>query len=99
MFSIIWKYKVNRWKRSAFEQEYGIHGAWRNFLSESCDYRGSHLMKSMEDDSYILIDHWNDESSYAYFKNVHHEQFRQLSEKFRPFYVAEQKLGVFNYVD
>ena len=100
MYTIIWKYKVNKENQVEFEFEYGKVGTWSKLFMNSNNYLGSFLHKSLSmDHTYLLIDTWTDEKAYENFKNSNSIVYERLSSAFETLYESEEKMGTFNTIN
>lgn len=99
MYSIVWKYTVDKENQEAFEFEYGKQGAWAKLFIKSKNYLGSFLHKNSEkNDEYLIIDTWTEKELYENFKKINKEKYEDMSSKFENFYNKEEKIGEFNSV-
>jgi len=100
MYSVIWKYIVEKENQAEFEFEYGNDGIWTKLFTNSKNYLGSFLKKNIEVvDTYILIDTWTEKHFYEDFKNVNKKSYDELSLSFERLHNKEEKLGEFNSVN
>jgi len=100
MYSVVWKYVVEKEKQLKFEKEYGDHGTWNALFRNSKNYVGSFLKKSTEiPNTYLLTDTWTGKKQYEKFKEEHRKVYDQLSAEFENLYEKEEKVGAFSPIN
>ncbi len=96
MYSVVWKYIVEKENQKEFEKEYGNHGTWTKLFSNSKNYVGSFLKKSIEvHNTYLLTDTWTEKKKYQVFKKENQKIYDELSSEFEILYQKEEKIGEF----
>jgi hypothetical protein len=96
MYCVVWQYEVKEEKQSSFEKEYGAKGVWSQFFSTSPHYKGSQLSKCVDrNETYLLLDWWNDASMYHSFLKENENTYKGLSKQVASLYRTEMRLGEF----
>ena len=98
MYYIIWKYTVDKAKQPKFEEEYNRSGSWFKFFEPCSDYMGHELIKSTEEESYILIDKWMSKQDYETFLTSNQLEYDDLNNRSQDLYDAEKLIGLFNSI-
>ena len=100
MYSVVWKYVVEKKNQPKFEKEYGDHGTWTKLFRNSKNYVGSFLKKSIEiNDTYLLTDTWTEKKQYEIFKKENQKIYEELSSEFEILYKKAEKIGEFKSVN
>jgi len=100
MYSVVWKYIVEKENQKEFEKEYGDHGTWAKLFRNSKNYVGSFLKKSIEiNDTYLLTDTWTEKKQYEIFMKEYQKIYDELSSEFEILYKKEEKIGEFKSVN
>ncbi len=100
MYSVVWKYIVEKEHQPKFEKEYDGHGTWAKLFRSSKYYIDSFLKKSIEvNDTYLLTDTWTEKKQYEIFKKENQKIYDKLSSEFEILYRKEEKIGEFKSVN
>lgn len=96
MIQIVWEFQVPEGKREDFERHYASDGTWAEFFKRDSAYRGTQLLRDMNDPCrYLTIDTWDDEDSYGAFRVMHHKEYTALDQEMEALTESEKRLGVF----
>jgi len=96
MIQIIWEFRVKPGQELQFERHYSASGTWARFFRQSPAYRGTTLLRDVEDlRRYLTIDRWEDEGSFQRFKEERAAEYQALDEQFEELTEEERRVGVF----
>jgi heme-degrading monooxygenase HmoA len=96
MIQIVWQYEVKEDGRARFELAYGPGGVWSNLFARAPGYRGTALLRDIEDPrKYLTVDMWDTEVQFQDFLDQHREQYAELDAALDDLLVSEARLGVY----
>ena len=96
MYLILWEFLVLSGKENAFEQEYGPEGCWVRLFRQSTGYRGTELVREVENPRrYLTLDRWESREVYERFREQHRELYSALDKSCEALTEREVLLGNF----
>lgn len=96
MVYIVWEFRVKKGKKRLFEKHYSSTGDWAGLFRKSEAYRETVLTLDTETpDRYLVIDIWNDITSFRQFKKQNAIEYEQLDEKCEAYTEEERCVGFF----
>ena len=93
MHVIVWEFEARAGKEKEFEQAYGSNGDWARLFAESPDYRGTDLLKSITERTYLAIDRWSSADAFADFMRQWQAEYQALDEKMESLTQSERSIG------
>jgi heme-degrading monooxygenase HmoA len=95
MYRIVWEYDVRASEVTQFEQVYGRDGLWTKLFSNSADYVGTELFRSVaQANRFITQDCWRSRAAYESFRKAYAADFAHLDEWCERLVEHERTLGV-----
>ena len=98
MFAILWRYQVKKDHRPDFEATYGASGDWARLFERHRGFRGTQLLRGM-DDSYMTLDVWQAREDFHAFLAEHGQDYSALDVRTEGWTSAEERLGEFETVE
>ena len=95
---IVWEFRPQEGKDAEFERAYGSDGVWARLFARSPDYRGTDLLKSTTDGTYLTVDRWTSSTAFADFKQRWLAEYQALDQKMESLTVSERSIGAFESV-
>ena len=93
---ILWEFEPRAGKEGEFERAYGANGGWARLFATSADYRGSDLLKSITNRTYITIDRWTSAAAFAAFKRERLAEYQALDKQMESLTSSETPIGQFD---
>jgi heme-degrading monooxygenase HmoA len=91
--AIVWEFEPRAGKEREFEQAYGSHGEWAKLFANSAGYRGTELLKSTSDRTYITIDRWTSAAAFAAFQQQWRATYAALDRQMESLTESEKRIG------
>ena len=98
MHVIVWEFRPRAGKETEFERAYGSDGEWAKLFARSADYRGTDLLKSTADHTYLTVDRWTSATAFAEFQQRWLAQYQTLDQKMESLTASERSIGAFESV-
>ncbi|HTH66496.1 MAG TPA: antibiotic biosynthesis monooxygenase [Gemmatimonadales bacterium] len=93
MHVIVWEFEARPGKETEFEKAYGAHGDWALLFSNSPDYCGTDLLKSITTRTYLTIDRWTSAAAFADFKQQWQAEYQTLDQQMESVTHSERSIG------
>jgi len=96
-FSYVWEYRVRPERRAEFEREYGAEGSWARFFARDPAYRGTRLLRDLDDpDRFLTVDLWDSREACRAFRERHRAEFDAIDARGEGWTTSESQLGEFD---
>lgn len=96
MIEVVWKYVVKEEFRGQFELTYGPGGAWSKLFADSPGFRGTTLLRDLQDPRcYLTIDIWDSWEQREQMLAEKQEEYARLDAAFDEWTESETELGAF----
>jgi len=96
MYLILWEFIVAAGREEAFAREYGPEGCWVRFFRQSQEYRGTELVRDVQNRRrYLTMDLWKSRSAYELFCEQESDMYSALDKVCEAFTENETLLGRF----
>jgi heme-degrading monooxygenase HmoA len=95
---ILWEFEPRTGKEAEFERAYGANGEWAKLFAKSADYRGTDLLKSATNRTYLTVDRWTSAAAFAEFRQRWLAQYQALDQKMESLTASERSIGAFESV-
>jgi len=89
----VWEFEARPGKETEFEKAYGADGDWAMLFSNSPDYRGTDLLKSITTRTYLTIDRWTSAVAFADFKQQWQAEYKTLDQLMESLTQSERVIG------
>ena len=99
MFAIVWRYEVRDRHRAEFEAAYGPTGDWARLFARNPGFRGTELMRSGDDDSYLTLDVWRSAADFKAFIAEHQPDYEALDARTEAWTRCEHRIGEYEVLD
>jgi hypothetical protein len=97
MVEIVWEYTVKKEACGRFELLFGPGGAWSNLFARSAGFRGTTLMRDLQDaQRYLVIEIWNDETDRERSINEQQGDYANLEKLLVDWTKSIIKIGIFS---
>ena len=93
MYVILWEFEPRVGRETEFERAYGSQGDWARLFEKSPDYRGTDLLKSIANRTYITIDRWTSAAAFAAFKQRWQAEYTALDQRMGALTDSEKAIG------
>jgi heme-degrading monooxygenase HmoA len=96
MIEIIWESIVKKGAQGQFELAFGPGGAWSKLFAGSPGYRGTTLLRDMEDPlRYLVIDLWDTAAQREHALVEHRDDYALLEGTFGEWTQSRTEVGIF----
>ena len=96
MIEIVWEFVVKEEIRGQFELAYGPGGAWSKLFAECPGFRGTTLLRDMENPQrYLAIDLWDTMDQREQMLIDHKAEYSELESTFDKWTESKTEVGVF----
>jgi heme-degrading monooxygenase HmoA len=96
MIQIVWQYEIKDESRGKFELAYGPGGAWSTLFARAPGYRGTALLRDVENPrKYLTIDAWDTEEHHQDFLSQHRDEYAAMDAGFSQLVDSEAKIGAY----
>ncbi len=97
MYIYIWKFHVTENKRQAFENLYGLTGAWVTLFKKHPGYIKTEFLCDLKAlNTYLTIDCWESQFAYEGFRQRFAEEFEELDKMGGLLTQKEEFIGEYN---
>ena len=93
MHVIVWEFEARAGHETEFEKAYGSNGDWTTLFANSPDYRGTDLLKSRTDRTYLTVDRWTSAAAFAEFKRRWQAEYTALDHRMESLTDSERAIG------
>jgi heme-degrading monooxygenase HmoA len=96
MIEVVWEYVVKEEAQGYFELAFGPGGAWSKLFGRSAGFRGSTLLREVNDTRrYLLIDVWDTQAQREQALQEQHEVYANVEAGFGEWTESRREVGVF----
>ncbi len=96
MIEIVWEYLIKEEAQGQFELAYGPGGAWSRLFSQSPGFRGTTLLRDINNPRrFLTIDIWDSLEKREQALAEHQEEYDRLDATFAEWTELERELGVY----
>jgi len=96
MFLVLWEFDVKPGSELRFESVYGSNGDWAQLFRRDAHYQQTRLLRDLSrPQTYLALDTWESQESYALFKSQNREAYEALDKTCEALTDAERFLGSF----
>ena len=95
---IVWEFVPRVGRETEFEKAYGSQGDWARLFAKSPDYRGTDLLKSLANRTYLTIDRWASAAAFAAFKQQWRDEYAALDRRMEALTESERSIDAFESV-
>jgi len=92
MHVILWRFRVDPDRETAFVAAYGDDGDWARFFRTGAGFLGTALMRG-SDGTYLTIDRWDSEEAYRIFMAAESDRYVELDAACAALALEETFLG------
>lgn len=96
MHVIVWEFAARAGKETEFERAYGSDGDWALLFANSPDFRGTELLKSNTDRTYLTVDRWTTAAAFAEFKRRWQAEYTALDHRMESLTDSERAIGEYD---
>ena len=95
-YLVVWEFQVKLEAQFAFEHIYGRAGDWARLFSQSPNYRGTRLLRDLnEPGRYLTFDYWTSREALHEFKEAHQAGYDAFDKQCESLTDDESLLGEF----
>ena len=98
MHIILWEFEPRVGKEKEFERAYGSNGDWARLFAKSSEYRGTDLLKSTKNRTYLTVDRWTSAAAFAEFKRQWQSEYSALDMRMEPLTQVERSIGEYESI-
>ena len=96
MHVIVWEFSVPSEHTQAFEEAYGVEGAWAALFRTAPGYLGMELLRDEQTiGRYLTVDRWSTPEDFAAFKSTSGAAYESLDRQCEGLTAREAKVGAF----
>ncbi len=96
MIEIVWEFVVREEARGQFELAFGPGGAWSNLFARCSGFRGTTVLRDMENPGrYLAIDLWDTEAQREQALAERQAEYADLEAAFAEWVESRTEVGVF----
>jgi len=97
MVHIVWEFLVRADRLPEFERHYsGVDGPWPQLFGKSPGFRGTVLLRNIEDPRHFLtIDSWDSVVAQIRMREQFHDEYSRLDQSCEELIESEGRVGVF----
>ena len=99
VFVRIWRFHVRSDKIGEFLAAYGPDGAWARLFRPARGFRGTELLQSADEATYVTIDRWSEAADWETFLDSYREDYAELDQACEGLTELEEDLGAFQLRD
>ena len=100
MIAIMWQFDVKDGREAAFEELYGVEGAWTALSRHSRSYLGTSFLRNQNESSrYIVIEYWSEMIVYEEHKTYRSDAIASVEEQRTALVESVTPLGIFSALD
>lgn len=94
-FVRIWRFRVRSDKIGEFLDAYGPDGAWARLFRRAGGFRGTELLPSTDETTYVTIDRWDEAADWEAFLDSWRDEYGALDRACEGLTESEEDLGSF----
>ena len=95
-FVAVWEFRIPPGSEGEFERAYGPEGPWVRLFASDPAYRGTKLVKDVNDPQrYLTIDSWASAEAYDGFKGTHAAEYDEIDCQCQSLTEGEREIGRF----
>ncbi len=91
----IWRFRVRPDRTVEFREAYGPDGAWARLFRRARGYRGTELLRSTDENTYVTVDRWDSAAEWDTFLETWREEYAALDRACEGLTESEEDLGTF----
>jgi heme-degrading monooxygenase HmoA len=96
VIEIVWLFEARPERRAEFIRVYGPDGAWAELFRRHPGYSETLLLADSDTpDRYLVVDRWQDRTSFEAFKREHRADYEALDLRCEALTIEEQRIGEF----
>jgi len=96
MIEIVWEFTVKEDEQGQFELAYGPGGAWSKLFSGCVGFRGTSLLRDVENPRrYLTVDVWDTLDLREQALVDHQAEYAELDASFADWTDSEREVGIF----
>ena len=96
MLHTVWEFRVRAGRLSEFEQCYSTIGPWVQLFRKSPGFRGTALLRDLEDPRHFLtIDSWDTLDAQVVMREQFQDEYSDLDHACEELTETERRVGVF----
>ena len=96
MFVALWEFEVKPGCEEKFQRVYGAGGDWAKLFARDTAYRGTQLVKDVEQERiYLTLDFWETREAYEKFKKENVVEYERIDCECESMTERERKVGEF----